>query len=111
MIKDIYYLACPFTDSDRAVKIYRFEKANQKAAELMSKGWFVYSPITHCWPIAQAGKLPSDWEFWEGLDRTFLSVCKKMLVLCLDGWKESVGVQAEIKIAEELGLPIEYINP
>ena len=32
-----------------------------------------------------------------------------LMVLMLDGWVESVGVQAEIKIAKELGIPVQYI--
>ncbi|MBU1783170.1 DUF4406 domain-containing protein, partial [Patescibacteria group bacterium] len=36
--------------------------------------------------------------------------CYKLYVLKLDGWEESVGVQAEIKMAKELDLEIEYLN-
>ncbi len=39
-----------------------------------------------------------------------LSICDRMIVLCQRGWKESVGVQAEIKLAEEFGMPIEYME-
>ena len=33
------------------------------------------------------------------------------MVLMLDGWQESVGVQAEIQIARELGKQIRYLVP
>ena len=36
--------------------------------------------------------------------------CKCVLVLKLDGWEESTGVKAEIKIAESLGIPVEYVD-
>lgn len=29
----------------------------------------------------------------------------------LEGWRESVGVAAEIGIAVDLGLPVEYLTP
>ena len=34
-----------------------------------------------------------------------------MVVLMLDGWRESVGVAAEIRIAGELGKPVRYLAP
>jgi hypothetical protein len=33
------------------------------------------------------------------------------MVLMLDGWRESIGVQAEIAIANELGKPVTYSLP
>ncbi len=34
-----------------------------------------------------------------------------VVVLMLAGWEASVGVQAEIQIAQELGKPIAYLAP
>jgi hypothetical protein len=34
-----------------------------------------------------------------------------MVVLKLGGWEESVGIAAEIKIAEDLGIPVTYMEP
>ncbi len=76
----------------------------------MLRGIHVFSPISHTHPIACVGDLPKSWEFWEAYDRVILAACCKVMVLMLDGWKESVGVQTEIKIAQELGLPVEYIE-
>ena len=33
-----------------------------------------------------------------------------MVVLMLDGWRESRGVQAEIDLAIKLDLPIDYVS-
>jgi hypothetical protein len=106
------YLACPYTHKDHAVMVDRFQKANKASARYMANGEYIYSPISHTHPIAEAaeGTLPRHWDFWEGYDRTMISCCDRLLVLTIDGWKESKGVQAEIKIAEEMGLPIEYIE-
>ena len=76
----------------------------------MAAGVYVFSPISHTHPIAEAGSLPTGWEFWEAYDNIMLSRCTKLIVLMLDGWKESKGVAAEIKIAEKLGIPIVYIH-
>ena len=51
------------------------------------------------------------WTFWERFDREFLEIAERMIVLKLDGWNESTGVQAEIRIAAEMGIPIEFMEP
>jgi hypothetical protein len=33
-----------------------------------------------------------------------------VFVLTLPGWKESVGVQAEIRLATDVGIPVFYID-
>jgi hypothetical protein len=109
-MKTLVYLAVPYSHPDEAVRLARFAAVNKKAAEMMNKGIHIYSPISHTHPIALAGELPINWEFWSGYLEAMLSACQKLVVLRLDGWKESTGVQAEIKIATKLGLPIEYID-
>jgi hypothetical protein len=103
------YLATPYNHADPAVRQERFERVNAIAARLMSEGKHVFSPISQCHPICLAGGLPPGWEYWEAYDRIMLSVCDTLMVVMAPGWMESVGVGAEIKIAQELGLRIEYI--
>ena len=109
-MKELIYLGCPYSHPYQYVQNERFEKVTQKAAELVKAGEHVYSPITHSHPIAQAGALPANWEYWEKYDRIFLSMSKKMIVLRLDGWEHSIGLRKEIEIAKEMGLPIEYCD-
>ena len=106
----LIYLAAPYTHKERAVMVERFEKINAVAAKLMAKNRYVFSPISHTHPIADAGTLPRGWSFWEGYDRTMLSRCNRLYVLMLDGWEDSTGVQAEIKIAVEYNIPTCYID-
>ena len=110
-MSDLIYLATPFTDKDPAVMERRFQVVNRVASKLMSDGIHVFSPISHCYPIALEGGLPKGWEFWEAYDRVMLKACTRLIVLMQDGWKESVGVNNEIKIANELGIPVEYMSP
>jgi hypothetical protein len=35
---------------------------------------------------------------------------KEVWILKMDGWKESKGIEAEIALAEKLGLPVKYIE-
>lgn len=110
-MKTLVYLASPYSHDDPVVREQRFHAVNKVAASLMRQGMHVYSSISHSHPIAVAGGLPLDWDYWQGYDRAILSACGKMIVLMLDGWKESKGIAAEITIAKELGLPIEFMEP
>lgn len=103
------YLASPYSHPSEEVRVQRFDAVCKKAASMMRQGLFVFSPIAHTHPIAAYG-LPKGWEFWEKYDRMFLQACHKVVVLMLDGWRDSVGVQAEIKIAEQMGMEVEYME-
>lgn len=105
------YLACPYSHPMRTVRVARFEAVNKATAVLMRKGHLVFSPISHTHPIAEAGGLPLGWEFWEAFDRAYLAHSRLVMVLRVDGWAESKGVAAELRIAGELGLPVEYMDP
>ena len=104
------YLAVPFSDSNPVVRQRRFDAACQATAALMRAGMKVFSPITHSFPLMRYG-LAGDWKFWEPYDRAHLEACNALAVLMLDGWKESVGVQAELDIAAELELPVMLLVP
>ena len=111
MSKSIVYLATPYSHPDPAIREQRYHAVNRAAATLMAQGEHIYSPITHCHPLAVAHDMPTNWEFWAEYDGAFLRAAKKMLVLCLPGWRDSVGVTAEIQIAREMGIPVEYMDP
>ena len=109
--RPLVYLACPYSDPDQEVRLKRFYAANVIASELMrTRHENVFSPISHTHPIAEDGGLPLGWDFWQECDRAILSVCHKMYVLKLDGWQNSRGVLAEMDIAGQMGLPIEFLD-
>lgn len=105
----LVYLATPYSSPDADVRAHRFDEVNRCAAEMMSRGISVFSPISHSHPIALAGTLPTNWEFWRDYDYAMLQACCRMAVLMQDGWRQSVGVQEEIAIARRLSRPVEYI--
>ena len=104
------YLASPYSHPDPAIRHERFRAACRAAAGLMRSGRTVFSPIVHCHPLVEFG-LPSDWAFWQRCDLEHLKRCDEVIVLTLEGWEASVGVQAEIQIATELGRPVSYLEP
>ena len=102
------YLASPYTHVDTAVRESRFDDVCLATSTLLRAGLHVYSPIVHSHPLVRSG-LPIEWEFWQTHDCEHLRRCDELVVLTLDGWKASRGVQAEIELAIELD--IRYLSP
>jgi len=100
------YLCVPYSNPDPAVRQRRFEIVNAVAARLINEGLLIYSPISHSHHIATQHGLDCGWEFWKRHDEYMLSLCSRLLVLQIDGWRESVGVQAEIRFALATGIEI-----
>jgi len=109
MIKPIkIYLATPYSHRDEMVRLARFHAVNRKAAELMSRGYVVFSPISHSHPIANyiPREYVNSWEFWKAQDMPLLEWADELWVMDVTGWKESTGVTAEVARAMEMGMPV-----
>jgi nucleoside 2-deoxyribosyltransferase len=107
---DLIYLASPYSHPDPAVRQIRYEVACEAAAYLMRRGLMVFSPIVHSHPIAQYG-LPKDYAFWRQYDEALMDACWGIVVLMIDGWRESKGVTAEIEYMSRKGIAAEYLDP
>jgi len=110
MDKTLIYLATPYSHSDWVVQVKRFNAVNWVAAQLMRQGLHIFSPISHTHPIALAGGLRGDRAFWQAYDKAILAACKKVIVLKQPGWEVSTGVSAEIQLAKDMGIPVEYMD-
>lgn len=110
MTKPLVYLASPYSHKDPFIRELRFLKVCAAAGRLINRGFTVFAPIAYSHPIATVCQLPLEFEFWKAIDRDYISVSKKLFVLTLDGWEQSKGVSAEIEIAKEFRIPIEYIT-
>ena len=108
--KPLYYLASPYTHKDRSVMDQRFHAVMKAAVDLMLDGHYVFSPISYNAPM-EIHDLPTDWGFWQDYDKAFIERCDALLVYTIDGHKESVGVNAEIEFANEIGKPVFFISP
>ncbi|CAN5470617.1 DUF1937 family protein [soil metagenome] len=104
------YFASPYSHPDPRVREHRFRAACHAAASMLRDGHVVFSPIVHSHPLVAFG-LPTAWASWERIDRAYLERCDGVMVLMLDGWEASVGVRAEIGIAQALGLPVRFVAP
>jgi len=104
------YLASPFTHEDKHVQATRAEQVAEAAAYLMQAGLFVFAPVPHGAAIAKYG-LPDGYdEFWKPYCHATLGRCDILIVLMLDGWKTSTGVQDEIAFAHQKNMPIYYLD-
>jgi Domain of unknown function (DUF1937) len=103
------YLASPYSHPDALVCQASFDAACRATADLVHAGRVVFSPIVHGHPLVRFG-LPTDWSFWQRFDQEYLRRCDDVLVLQIDGWQESEGVQAEVELARGLGKRITYLD-
>lgn len=109
-MKELIYLASPYSHPDPDMREARFDAVCAATAAMMRDGLLVYSPIAHGHAITMRNDLPLDWQFWSALCEAFVSRCDRLWVLTLGGFDQSVGVAAEVKIAEKLGKPLDFIE-
>lgn len=107
----MYYLASPFTHKSKKVRKERVKIAAKASALLLKQDVMVISPIALDGPWHDDYGLPCEWgDFWEKFDKNIMERCDGLIVLTVDGWLESVGIQAEIDYAHELGMPVYFIT-
>ena len=56
-------------------------------------------------------KLAEDHDYWMRHCLNMAGRCDSILVYCIDGWKESKGVQMEIEYAKTSKMPLKYLWP
>jgi len=110
--RPLTYLACPYSHPNPETREQRFKLCTLAAAQYMRMHprANVFSPITHSHPLHDIAGMAGNWKFWKRVDTQYLRISRRLVVLMIPGWRESVGVQAEIKIARKLKLPISYVE-
>lgn len=108
----IIYLACPYSHPDHIVREKRFRLATDAAAKLIEQGHIIYSPITMTHPIdvvlaEDTQTLGSD--YWVQFDEAFMAVCAEIVVLQVEGWDQSRGIQREIEYFQMQGRPVTFL--
>lgn len=102
------YLASPYSHPDAAVREQRYHATCSAAAQLINAGHAVFAPIVQGHALVPYG-LPTCWSYWEPHAKQHLQRCDELVVLTLDGWDTSEGVQAEITLAHGLGMSVYYM--
>jgi hypothetical protein len=104
------YLASPYMHKDSMMLEYRYRTMCEVTGMLLKLGFPVFSPVVQCHHIHISGKTPGDWAYWKTIDEDYIKASDELCVVMLDGWKKSVGVQAELKIAKRLAKKITYLE-
>lgn len=106
-----WYVASPYSKYPAGQEA-AFREAARATAILTKHGIPAYSPISHTHPLAEHGDIdPLDHAFWMKADEPFMRAAKGLIVLTMEGWKQSVGVQFEIDEFVKAGKPVIYCAP
>ena len=102
-----WYVGTVYTRHPKGIHIAHAE-ACRATAQLMLDGILsVYSPIvdSHC--LAMIGGIdPMDHDLWIAHDEWEMTHRDGMIIVMMDGWKESVGLKSEAKVFKAAGKPI-----
>jgi hypothetical protein len=102
----LYYLATPYSHPSPRIKKRRYNIANKVAASMIKDGYLLITPIASSAALAKAGDLAGEFWQWAKLDLELVSRSDGVIVLDMPGWRESVGVAAEVMRATSLGIPV-----
>lgn len=104
-----WYLASPYSKYPQGREA-AFWMACKAAAQFVQAGIGVYSPIAATHMIAEIGGIdPNSHDIWLPADEPFMLAAKGLVVLGIDGWGESKGVQHEINRFEYLDRPVLFM--
>lgn len=103
----LVYIACPFSSTNQEIAIQRMECVFNVTSKIMTTFNHIipFSPVSYT--CLFEGHVPEDFD-WYTFDLEFLIRCDVLLVLQLDGWSESYGVNLEIEKAIERNIPVLY---
>lgn len=106
------YLASAHSHFDRAVMAERHESLCYATALLLQRGHCIYSPIVHCYPLAQRFNLRHDFEFWQHYNRAMIDKADEFWVYDdpQGAWEKSIGVTAELEYARQRELPCKSVR-
>lgn len=104
------YIASPYSSPILEAQTIRFQKVRRFTIHLFNQGLIPFSPIVYAHEMAQAGGLRTDAKSWLKFNSSILRRSEAMFVYCLPGWRESKGVNMEIKQATALCMDIEFFD-
>ncbi len=107
----LYYLASPYSHPDPEVMRERFEKVVMCAANLKDTlDLTLIEPIACGHAKATMVGTRSDFEYWKKSCEIYIQRSDGIIVLMLEGWEISGGVQYEIEYAKSQEKEIIYIT-
>ncbi len=107
-----YYISNPYNGSASQMD-ERARVAAHACGTLLRRGIHAWSPIVHNHALVRdfSFTLEERRSLMLPFDFTLLRKARGMIVLTIDGWKESYGVGAEIELCSRENIPVVYVNP
>ncbi len=97
-LPDIWYFAHPYSGDEKE----NFRKCCQRSAELIKRGYTIFSPITHSHPIEMTDRKLTG-PLWYQLDNAIIKTMPFKGIILAPDWTKSRGCLAELKLFQELG--------
>jgi hypothetical protein len=113
MEKGLYYLAGPYKGSSEE-EDYRFEVSLKITIAFIKQGIPVFSPIVYSKQFAHELNLSSLEERRKVVMDyllSFLKASKGMILVTMEGWEHSWGVNLELKFCQEHQIPVYLMSP
>lgn len=106
----LIYVAIPYKHENAEIMLERYNISTRVAAMLIDAFADVVpvAPITYTHVLNEFVDRDVD---WYNFDIALLFCCDILLVITIDGWKESYGVQYEIEKAKAANMHIIYADP
>ena len=116
--KKAVYLANPYSPLNKEAADAELTNHRRRLMEAWVGGMLIklygvnpILPIALSAAMSELHHFDTGFQQWVDNDYDLIRRCDEVWVLMTHGWKESVGVTAEIKYAKELGMPVKYIDP
>ncbi len=110
----LIYCASPYSNKDIRIMNNREDMVTAIAAGLTERyGYAMFLPITQSAPMERMNpNLKGDFEQWKSIDLFMIKEkSDEVWVIMLDGWKDSIGVSAEIQCALDNNIPVKFYCP
>jgi len=109
--KRLLYISCPYWDENFEIRKSRAESATVLALELIARGYYAYSPVTHGHEIAEYVAyydVDIDEDFWlnHSLEMLTTMAGSALVLFSLHGHGQSKGMKAEYELAVKYHRPM-----
>lgn len=110
MTKGYWYIGSPYSKYPGGL-VEAFKRVCRVTGRFAQAGVPAYSPIAHTHPIAAEGALdPHDHSIWLPFDGPLMEAARGLVVVMMDGWQDSIGLQFEIDHFKRAGKPVMFID-
>ncbi len=108
--QELIYLACPYSHQDPKMVQLRYSVSAQIASHLFKQGLMVFAASMHNSLLAHMAGVSDQFARWKDFNHLMIERVDKLMVITMEGWEQSQGVQDQIQYAKQLGKPVEMIE-